>query len=80
MWDKSEKDPKVASNVAGRRTAGDKRLISEWISLAVADPRVWDVAWASRNAAGKKWYTPQILETYDALAGITDEDRKAITE
>lgn len=77
MWNQSRDNPLIAGRVDGERQGG--RTTSEWISLAVADPRVWDVAWACCRKAGvSPMVAPEVFEVYDRLVGITAADREAI--
>lgn len=74
MWNGSMDDPRFGSRVD--RKEGDKRAWWEWVGLARADRRVWDVAWAMFQADNEPaTMCPMLLDLYSDLVGIDAGER-----
>ncbi|MDH7570148.1 MAG: hypothetical protein QHJ73_11250, partial [Armatimonadota bacterium] len=79
MWNGSLQSPEIARTVDG--SIGGGRNFREWISLAAADRRVWDVGWGCYQRDGlSPDGAPEVLEVYDRVFGLTEAERRQVNE
>ena len=74
MWNRDKASPGFGKRVNTRK--GAKAFFWEWIHLAVADARVWELAWAMFEPRGKPTgMGPSIAYVYDRLVGVDELER-----
>jgi hypothetical protein len=79
MWNGDREDPRFGRLVDS--SEDPVPLWWEWVRLAEADPRVWDLAEAIFERAGRPVsMVPMLAELYDRLVGLTDAQRRQCRE
>ncbi len=79
MWNQDSTTPRFGRAVNTRQ--GDQIAWSDWVELAPADLRVWEVGLALyRSTKYPTSQTPTMLYLYNQLVGVSEQDRAACRE